>query len=177
VPPGWTQRDAAGNAYGEFTYDLNANHTVVHHGHAATDYLIDVLSGVGTAFIKRQAATHTPFALEIATFCAARPGYAGAGRYEEVRAPDGAPYPRRRHAAHRGAILAQERAVAGRGAAAQRRRRVPRAVQAVQAVGRMIAEVRTTLAAAGVANDTYVVFSSEFRCYRRARSRIGVPRH
>ena len=34
-------------------------------------------------------------------------------------------------------------------------------VQAVQAVDRMIAKVRATLTAAGVANDTYIVFSSD----------------
>ncbi len=161
VPPGWTQWDVAGNAYGEFNYDLNANHTIVHHGHAATDYLTDVLSGAGTAFIKRQAAAHTPFTLEIATFAPHEPytpAPADTKRFAHLVAPRTPAYDTLPTAAP--SWLKNEpplAAVQQRNADVVFRERA----QAVQAVDRMIAKVRATLTAAGVANDTYVVFSSD----------------
>ncbi|GLZ50701.1 sulfatase [Actinomycetospora sp. NBRC 106378] len=65
---GWNEWDVAGNGYPEFDYDLNENGTVVHHGHADTDYMPDVLGAKGSAFITAQAAAHHPFLLELATF-------------------------------------------------------------------------------------------------------------
>src|SRR5947209_4615957 len=68
VPPGWSEWDVAGNGYPEFNYDLNENHTVVHYGKDPKDYLTDVLARKGSAFIAGSAAAHTPFMLEVATF-------------------------------------------------------------------------------------------------------------
>src|SRR5262249_44234597 len=68
VPPGWNEWDVAGNAYPEFNYDLNHNHTVVHFGSQPKDYLTDVLATRGSAFITQAAAQKKPFLLEVATF-------------------------------------------------------------------------------------------------------------
>ncbi|HEX4405946.1 MAG TPA: sulfatase-like hydrolase/transferase, partial [Polyangia bacterium] len=52
---GWTGWGVAGDGYPEFDYDLNQNGKVVHYAHAATDYLTDVISGLGQTFIGQKA--------------------------------------------------------------------------------------------------------------------------
>jgi len=68
VPPGWTDWRTAGNAYGEFNYNLNENGALVHYGNAPGAYLTDVLATKGSAFINQAAAANKPFVLELATF-------------------------------------------------------------------------------------------------------------
>jgi arylsulfatase A-like enzyme len=161
VPPGWSEWDVAGNGYPEFNYDLNENHTVVHHGSRPPDYLTDVLAGSGAAFINRSARTHTPFMLEIATFAPHAP-YTPAPRdtndFPGLTAPRGAafdtlPTEAPPWLAGRTPLTAAEKQTID---VAFRKR-----AQAVQAVDDLIASVRSALATAGVADDTYVVFSSD----------------
>ena len=68
VPPGWSEWDVSGKAYGEYNYNLNENNKVVHYGGTPADYLTDVMSAKGSDFIARNAAAKTPFALEIAAY-------------------------------------------------------------------------------------------------------------
>ena len=161
VPPGWSEWDVAGNGYPEFNYDLNENHTIVHHGSAPQDYLTDVLAGKGVRFIADSAAARSPFLLEIATFAPHAP-YTPAPRdansFPGLTAPRGPAFdtlPKNAPPwlASRTPLTAAEKAAID---TAFRKR-----VQAVQAVDRMIGQLRAALTKAGIARDTLVVFSSD----------------
>jgi N-acetylglucosamine-6-sulfatase len=161
VPPGWTEWDVAGNGYPEFNYNLNENHTVVHYGSQPTDYLTDVLARKGASFINRSARARTPFLLEIATFAPHAP-YTPAPRdatdFPGLTAPRGPafdtlPTDAPPWLASRTPLTAAEKQAID---IAFRKR-----AQAVQAVDDLIATLRASLATAGVADDTYIVFSSD----------------
>ncbi len=161
VPPGWTEWDVAGNGYPEFNYNLNENHTVVHYGSRPQDYLTDVLARKGSTFIANSAAAHQPFLLEVATFAPHAP-YTPAPRdataFPGLTAPRGPafntlPTDAPPWLAGRAALTAAEKADID---ASFRKR-----AQAVQAVDRMIGLLRAALTKAGVAGNTYVVFSSD----------------
>src|SRR4029077_1836491 len=79
-PPGWDEWDAAGNAYGEFDYNLNQNGLQQHYGKDPQDYLTDVLAAKASTFIDSSAASGRPFMLEVATFAPHAP-YTPAPRY------------------------------------------------------------------------------------------------
>ena len=79
-PPGWDEWDAAGNAYGEFGYNLNQNGRQQHYGSDPQDYLTDVLAAKASSFIDSSAASGRPFMLEVATFAPHAP-YTPAPRY------------------------------------------------------------------------------------------------
>ena len=79
-PPGWNEWDVAGNAYGEFSYNLNQNGRQQHYGKAPQDYLTDVLAAKASTFIDSSAASGRPFMLEVATFAPHAP-YTPAPRY------------------------------------------------------------------------------------------------
>jgi N-acetylglucosamine-6-sulfatase len=79
-PPGWDEWDVAGNAYGEFDYNLNQNGRQQRYGSAPQDYLTDVLAAKANAFIGSSAASGRPFMLEVATFAPHAP-YTPAPRY------------------------------------------------------------------------------------------------
>jgi len=161
VPPGWNEWDVAGKGYPEFGYDLNQNHQVVSYGHAPTDYLTDVVSGKGSAFISASTAAHAPFLLEIATFAPhtpSTPAPQDANAFPGLLAPRTAAFDTLPSAppawlANRRPLTSQETAKIDQ---AFRKR-----VQSVQAVDRMIASLEATLARAGVAGNTDIVFSSD----------------
>ncbi|WP_410672296.1 sulfatase [Amycolatopsis sp. cmx-4-68] len=161
VPPGWTDWDVAGNGYPEFNYDLNQNHSVVHHGSTAGDYLTDVLSRRGAAFITDSARAHAPFMLELATFAPhapSTPAPRDADAFPGLTAPhdpafDTLPANAPPWLAGRSPLTATEKQNID---TAFRKR-----AQSVQAVDDLIASVRTALTKAGVADNTYVIFSSD----------------
>jgi N-acetylglucosamine-6-sulfatase len=161
VPPGWSEWDVAGNGYPEFNYDLNENHTVVHYGSQPKDYLTDVLAGKGSTFIAKSAAARKPFLLEIATFAPHAP-YTPAPRdandFPGLTAPRGPafdtlPTNAPPWLAGRTPLTAAEKQTID---TAFRKR-----AQAVQAVDKMIGTLRAALTKAGVAGNTYIVFSSD----------------
>ena len=151
----------AGNAYGEYNYNLNENGTIKHYGHEPADYLTDVLAGKASAFIEASARAEQPFLLEVATFAPHGP-YTPAPRdkaaFPGLKAPRGPAFdklPTNAPAwlAGRPPLTAGELATID---TAYRKR-----AQAVQAVDRMVGELRGTLDRAGVADRTVVVFSSD----------------
>ncbi len=162
VPAGWSEWDSAGNGYPEFDYFLGQNHAIVKYGTKPQDYLTDVISKLGTAFIAKSAAAHQPFLLEEATFAPHGP-YVPAPRdahlFPGLKAPRGPafntadtvgnpawldPYPR----------------IGVKGIAtidSDFRKRA----QTVQAVDRMIGNLQHEVAARGLTKNTYFVFSSD----------------
>jgi arylsulfatase A-like enzyme len=160
-PPGWTAWDVAGWGYPEFNYVLNENGVLQSYGRHRQDYLTDVLARDGTTFITRAAASHRPFFLELATFAPHRP-YVPAP--QDARSFPGLRAPRPKSfdvlPTHAPSWLAAHPPLTG-----EQIRRIDRVfrrrVQSVQAVDRMIGEIEQTLTAEGIANDTYLVFSSD----------------
>jgi N-acetylglucosamine-6-sulfatase len=156
VPPGWTEWDVAGNAYGEFDYNLNENNQVKHYGQK---YLTDVLSTKASAFIT--ASGKTPFLVEVATFAPHAP-YTPAPRDKDkfpgLKAPRGPAYDK---------LPADSPAwLKGRAPLTDQEKTAidtdfRKRVQAVQSVDRMIGSLQDTLIRAGVADHTTIVFSSD----------------
>ena len=158
--PGWTEWDVAGNGYPEFHYTINKDGKIERRGNDPSDYLVDVLSGLGVDFI-RQSKGHG-FVIEIATFAPHAP-YTPAPRDENafpgLRAPRTPAYD-----------------VAPDGDSARWLRNQPaltdldksriddgfrKRAQSVLAVDKMIGDLQAAVAAIGQEKNTYFVFSSD----------------
>ncbi|WP_329246669.1 sulfatase [Actinoallomurus sp. NBC_01490] len=163
VPPGWSQWDGVGTGgYGGYHYVLNENGGLSTGGTSPADYLTDVLSAKGTAFIDRSAAARTPFLLEIASFAPhlpATPAPRDAHRFLDARAPRGPAF-NESDIADKPQWLRSYRRL-GHARLAEIDRQYVRRVQSVQAVDRMVGRLRSTLQARGLAKNTYFVFSSD----------------
>jgi N-acetylglucosamine-6-sulfatase len=161
VPPGWSEWDVAGWGYPEFHYKLNENGHLRAYGYRPSDYLTDVLSRKGVGFIRRSARRHRPFFLELATFAPHSPfvpaprDTSDFPRLDVPRLPnfDVVPTAAPRWLAHHPQLSAPQ--VAEVDSTFRRR------AQAVQAVNRMIGRIENALVTAGVAGNTYIVFSSD----------------
>jgi arylsulfatase A-like enzyme len=161
VPPGWSEWDVAGWGYNEFNYPMNIDGTVHRFGFEPQDYLTDVIARRGADFINRSAAMDKPFFLELATFAPHTP-YVPAprdsNRFPGVTAPeppnfDAMPINPPTWLSGHPPLSAEQ--IARINWVFRRR------VQDVQSVDAMIARIRATLEADGVANNTYIVFSSD----------------
>jgi arylsulfatase A-like enzyme len=155
--PGWQHWAVAGDGYHEFEYDLNVDGALVPHGSADADYLTDVLSGLGTEFVRHGAG---PFLLEIATFAPHGP-YVPAPRDLDTfheRVPRTPAFAKQntnapRWLADRGPLTpAQIQSLD---------RNFNLRVEAVQSVDDMIGALEDALVASGHDRDTYIVFSSD----------------
>jgi N-acetylglucosamine-6-sulfatase len=161
VPPGWSEWDVAGQAYSEFGYPLNENGVLHYYGHRPQDYLTDVLARKGVDFINHSATAGKPFFLELATFAPHQPYVPAprdAGRFPRLTAPrprnfDALPTDAPLWLANHGPLTATQ--------IAQINSVFRRRAQAVQAVDEMLAKLEQSLAANGIADNTYLVFSSD----------------
>ena len=162
VPPGWTQWDVAGNAYSEFNYNLNENGKVTHHAASPRAYLTDVLARKGSAFVHSAAAAGKPFFIEIATFAPHLP-YTPAPRdaadFPGLQAPRTPAFNEAdvsdKPSWLRGHPLLTPNQIAQIDAGYRLR------AQSVEAVDDLIAKVEQTLKRNGVADNTYIFFSSD----------------
>jgi N-acetylglucosamine-6-sulfatase len=161
VPPGWTEWDVAGNAYGEFNYNLNENGQLVSYGSDPQDYLTDVLAQQGTQFIRQATHDRRPFLLEIATFAPHSP-FTPAPR--DVNDFPGLGVPRtpafNAQNLHPPGWLGQ-RPPLNASQIADLDSKFRERAQAVQAVDDLIGRIEHTLRDRGVARNTYLVFSSD----------------
>lgn len=160
-PPGWSKWDVAGFGYHEFNYTLNHNRTLEYFGRRPEDYLTDVLARRGSAFIDQAAQAHKPFFLELSTFAPHSP-YIPAPRnghdFPGLKAPhppsfDVLPTDAPRWLADHPPLTWRQLKVIN---TAFRRR-----AQSVQAVDRTIGSIEAALQSNGLANNTYIVFSSD----------------
>ena len=134
---------------------------VVRYGSRPSDYATDVISRHGRRFIADAVRDGVPFMLELSAFAPHypyTPAPRDADKFPDAQAPRGPLFnaPQLEGAP----VLAGEgpaRAAADRRA----RQRVPPRAQSVQAVDRMIGAVRAQLRRLGVAENTYIVFSSD----------------
>jgi N-acetylglucosamine-6-sulfatase len=161
IPPGWDEWDVGGNAYAEFNYNLLQNGQIVGYGAQPQDYLTDVVGGKAVDFINASADAGTPFLVEVATFAPHAP-YTPAPRnandFPGLAAPRTPSFdkantnPPRWLSGHAPLSPGQIATIDG----AFRKR-----AQAVEAVDNMVANIEATLAARGLADNTYIVFSSD----------------
>ncbi len=166
VPPGWSSWAVGGQAYREFNYNLavkphGRRARIVHYGNAPEDYLTDVISGFGQGFVADAVGDGKPFLLELSTYAPHAPytpaprdanAFPGliAPRTSLFDAPQLPPAP-----AWLSTVPLSPVEIAGIDRDFRAR------AQSVQAVDRMIAALRAQLAALGVAQNTYFVFSSD----------------
>jgi arylsulfatase A-like enzyme len=166
VPPGWSAWAAGGQAYREFNYNLavkpyRGRPRIVHYGSAPEDYLTDVISGFGKAFIAGAVTDRKPFLLELSTYAPHAPytpAPADAALFDGLTAPRTALFDAPQ--AFPAPAWLSTRPLSPLEIAGIDRDFRLRA-QSVQAVDRMIGELRAQLAALGVAQNTYFVFSSD----------------
>jgi N-acetylglucosamine-6-sulfatase len=161
VPPGWNEWDVAGDGYPEYGYTMNSDAHVSAYGHEPREYLTDVLAGKGLRFIAQSAAHAQPFVLELSTFAPHQPFTPAArdlGDFPGLKAPRSPAF----DAMTTGAP-AWLKDFAPLDAAQVRKldRQFRKRAQAVQAVDRMIGEIEAELVAKGLAQNTYLVFSSD----------------
>jgi arylsulfatase A-like enzyme len=159
IPPGWTDWVGSDRVYAGYNYDLNENGKISYHGFGPDDYITDVLARKGSSFIE-DAAGERPFFLELATYAPHKP-YTPAPRHANLfpglRAPRGPAFDRPNLNGPRWL---------------QRRPRTPweiamidytfrDRVRSVRAIDEMIGRIQATLRDRGLADDTYIVFSSD----------------
>ncbi len=161
VPPGFNEWDVAGWGYPEFNYTLNQNGTLHRYGHQPSDYLTDVIARDGVSFINQAAKRGKSFFLELATFAPHSP-YVPAPRdahdfpgLQVPRTPNFDMLPTNPPKWLAGHRRLTRRQITKNDSAFRRR------AESVQAVDRMIGAIEQTLAADGIANDTYLIFSSD----------------
>lgn len=162
-PPlaGFSDWAAVSNGYRQYGYLLNHNGTPVGYGYEPESFHNAVLTRDAEALIADSAARRAPFMLEVSSFTPHAPFVAAPGD------EDSFPFLRVRRS---GAFAKPNRDapswLSGRPPltrAQQRRmdRVVRRRASAVQAVDRMVAALRARLVAAGIAGNTYFVFTSD----------------
>jgi arylsulfatase A-like enzyme len=162
VPPGWSDWVVTGNGYPGFGYALTRNLRVVRHGHRARDYLTNVLARHGLDFVDRAVEEDAPFMLNLWTFAPhspATPAPRDRHRFAALRAPRGPAF-------DEADTSDKPRWLRGhRELGPTRVERIDETfrqrVRAVQAIDRMVGRLQERLRAAGVARDTYIVFSSD----------------
>ena len=156
IPKGWTEWAVAGNAYANFNYTINHNGAII----SPEPHMTDELSALGQAFIAQ--ASGGPFFLELSTFSPHAP-YTPPDRYADAF-PD-ITYPRTpAFAATPDAYAPQwikdipplERRFQTKIDELYRLR-----VQSMKGIDDLIGEVRGTLQDLGLAEDTYVIFTSD----------------
>ncbi|MFJ4030858.1 sulfatase family protein [Streptomyces griseoluteus] len=161
VPPGWDEWDVAGNGYPEFDYGLNENGKVVQYGHDPEDYLTDVVSKKAISFIDSSASAGKPFVLELATFAPhgpSTPAPRDAKDFPGLKAPrtpayDRSPQPTPTWQSGLKPLSDDEQRSIDQ--------KFAKRARSVQAVDDMIGRVRDELQAKGLADNTYIVFSSD----------------
>ena len=158
--PGWDEWDVAGSGYAEFNYSMNESGRIVRYGRNPADYLTDVLAGIADRFIRQSAAR--PFFIEVSTFAPHAPytpAPRDAAKFPGLKAPRTPAYAARPDADAPRWLkdIPPLEPDEIRTIDNQFRLRV----QSVQAVDRMIGQLRATLKTLGVADKTYIVFSSD----------------
>jgi arylsulfatase A-like enzyme len=167
VPPGWSAWAVAGNGYPNYNYNLlvktpgDEPARTVRYGSRPEDYLTDVISRHGQEFIAGAVADGQPFLLQLAPFTPHAP-YTPAPRhanaFPDLRAPRGVLFNARQRlnppAWLPKAPLTNEQV-------AQLDNNFRLRAQSVLAIDEMVGAIRDQLRRLGVADNTYIVFSSD----------------
>jgi arylsulfatase A-like enzyme len=162
VPPGWSQWAVATNAYASYKYWLNVNGRPEWRGTRPQDHVSNQVSTRGTQFIKDSVRMKQPFMLELAPFAPhlpATPEPQDAKKYNGLKAPRGPSF-NEADMSDKPAWLKNHRPLTQKWIR-QIDQQFRNRVRSVQAVSRMIGQVRSLLKSEGIAKNTYVVFASD----------------
>lgn len=164
VPPGWDEWDSPvdNRGYREFDYVLNENHKLVQYGHAAADYLTDVMARKSVAFIQSAVEKKKPFFLYLAPFAPhvpATPAPRHANSFADAKAPRTASFNEADVSTKPAFIRAIPSFTAKEIAAIDEHYR--KRLRSLQAVDDLVEELVKTLTATGQLNNTYIVFTSD----------------
>jgi arylsulfatase A-like enzyme len=162
VPPGWDEWYVGGMAHASYHYTLNENGRIVAYGDRPEDYLNDVLTGKAVDVIRRSSAAGEPFFVYVLPYTPHSPSVAAprhAGMFADAELP--------RTPAVDEADLSDKPAFirsllpfdAERTAYLEDEYR--RRLRSLQAIDDMVASIVGALDAAGVLDDTYVMYSSD----------------
>ncbi|MFI6663028.1 sulfatase [Streptomyces sp. NPDC050523] len=161
VPPGWSQWNVAGNGYKGFGYKLADNHKIESHGDKPKDYMTDVLNTKGTSFVKKSAAAHKPFMLEIALFTPhgpSNPAPRDEDAFPGLTAPRGPAF--NKLPTNAPPWLAKQHKLTD-GEERDIDRKWRKRAQSLQAIDKMIGDLRDTLKKTHQEKNTYIVFGSD----------------
>jgi N-acetylglucosamine-6-sulfatase len=166
VPPGWDVWAVAGNNYSGFNYGLmvkwpGSRARFLRYGKRPRDYHPDVMSRRGQRFIRESVAAGVPFLLELATFTPHRPftpAPRDAKRFRGLKAPRG---PLFNAPQLEGSPAWLSRARLTRSEIATIDRHYRKRAQAVQAIDKLVGDIRAQLYQLGVAGETYFIFTSD----------------
>lgn len=162
IPPGWSDWVVTGNGYPGFGYRLTRNVRVVQHGFRAKDYLTNVLTRRGLGFVGDAVEEGAPFMLNLWTFAPhapATPAPRDRNRFTSLTAPRGPAFDEADMTDKPGWL--RDHSPLGDEQVARIDETFRQRVRAVQAVDRMVGRLQRRLRAAGVADNTYIVFSSD----------------
>lgn len=164
VPPGWDEwaSPAAGDPYSEYDYTLNENGRLVPYGHAARDYMPDVLAAKGEGFVRGSSRAGEPFFLLLSVYAPHKPATsaprhaklfrsAKAPRPPSFNEPDVSDKPLR----IRKRIPLKATEIAGLDGLYRQR------LRSLQAVDDLVERMVQALAASGELDRTYLVFTSD----------------
>jgi arylsulfatase A-like enzyme len=162
-PPaaGWDEWQATSNAYGEYDYRLRNNAKIERHGRKPSDYMTDLLADRAASFIDTSAAAQQPFMLMVSTFAPhapATPAPRHVGRWRGLKRPQPVAYNRLPTDPPQWlSTLPKLTPADGRRFDRVHRKRA----LAAYAVDELVGRLQEQLEANGIADDTYVVFSSD----------------
>jgi arylsulfatase A-like enzyme len=163
VPPGWDEWDSPSRGgYGEFDYVLNENGRLVTHGHAAEDFLVDVMARKSVAFIDDAVRAKQPFFLYLATFAPhqpATPAPRHANLFADARAPRDPSFDEANVTAKPQFIRALDPLRPRQIAAIDNLYR--KRIQSLQSVDDLIETLVKELQSKGILDRTYIVFTSD----------------
>lgn len=164
VPKGWSRWfvPSGGVPYSQYDYDLNENGRIVAYGHAARDYMTDVLARKADAFVRETASRHEPFFLYIAPYNPHRP-YTPAPRYERALAGAALPVPasfNEADVADKPEWIRREAPLHAKRIAELQEIRKKR-LESMLAVEDMVRDLEAALEETGQLDNTYIFFTSD----------------
>lgn len=162
VPPGWSQWAVATNGYASYKYWLNVNGRPQWMGTRPQDHVTNQVATRGMRFINDSVRMNKPFMLELAPFAPhlpATPERQDARKYNTLRAPR-SPSFNEADMSDKPPWLRNHRKLTPKWIN-QIDQQFRNRVRSVQAVNRMIGQVRSLLKAKGIAKNTYVIFTSD----------------
>ncbi len=162
VPPGWSTWDGVGSGgYSGYNYGIADGRKVQYYGNAPSDFMNTVLQSKATAFVASAAGRANPFMLEVAPFSPHSPytpAPADVGTFAGIQEPKGPDFDTLPHPAP---AWMKGRHPLSSASLAKIQHWFEMRVEAVQSVDRMIGALEHSVEAAGQAQNTVFVFSSD----------------
>lgn len=162
VPPGWSQWAVTTSGYQEYNYWMNVDGHPQWHGRGPRDYMTNQLTRRGLKFINDSVRMNRPFMLELAPFAPhlpATPAPQDTTKYNDLKAPRNPSF-NEPDISDKPYWLKHHRKLTPKWKR-ELNQQFRNRVRSVQAVDRMIAQVRALLKARGLSRNTYVVFASD----------------